>query len=1105
MPVELFATNEQGRTTAYAVYNPITHNWTVFYNKDGLDDKNFNIRTMDGYAEALALVKSNGKTIRVKDHPRRVDKAPGDFPKKPVPDFSKETGWKKWMRMAQQTVQSKYMPIYRTVAWAKEQGYDVNLDNVIKLFAGKLRPIFTDFKINVIKPLAKNINAIEDSGFTYTFRDDNGNPMDYKGAELAELYLLAKHAPERNAEVLKRDPTNKKGSGIFTKEANQIARDLEKSPIAKQLIETADLMRKLSKDKLAIALRTGWKSEMAVRAMSDYKNYVNLSGNNDPDSVDYVDKNVLGGSNFNVAGDLFKFATGRATMATGVLENTLNGYLTMAIRGQKNVVMQSVAQLVMEINDPNFAVINPVFQVRELDFEKMAADKMFYRTLSSNNDYQEGKAFLDGVKARVEANQLTPDQAASEIYQEFQLAHRMGRITSKQLESLSKRLESAFKQGDDGKVIPLGKDGYIKDVTVDANLQDPDTVMVRMNGKPALIKFTQGADNGDRFGTFVTALKGMTSEKAPMTLEIIGLANRTIGQLITSRNPTWIPVNWIRDIGVAHANAAADPRVGSEIATKIAKYSPRSYRVMMNFIMNEDYIDKNSFIYKFIKKFAKTEMSEREKRYIGEFFDSGAPVFFMDRKDMKEQITEMQRELRPRGGIMKTWDDYAKFTDFLGIPSELSARFSTYMHLREAGWTIEEAAVYTKEITVNFEQKGSSRWISTTFMFANPSIQGTVRMFKDALKKDANGNYKVNPQFLKVASALMALGMITSFFARAMGANDDDELPNELDTIARYKRATQIVLFPGVNLGAPFFMPYGWNAYFAAGTFLPDSLFGKTPWSTTADRIAASAFDAFWPLGQSESNGALATLFKLFVPTPLSPLLDIAFNESRFGGPITKGDNQFVRAEEAASWSNFSNASPISVWLARSLNEATGGNQYRSGSFLGVKTDWNPDIIDYTAASYLPGPFSEVGRLGNSLINVALGKDVKNIPVPLFDRFGSKGREKNPGWDTGAYRRAQTYVQTTYKEAITVDETRKQEILKQHPGLPNAKAGLDAIDRNIRSMRSNLRAIENNPNTSRKEKVAARNYYKKLEEAYYEDAVRIAIKTGFKDQVLSDE
>ena len=1079
LPVEIFATKGD-KTTAYARYNPVLHQWTVFWDKDGLKAQNFGITTVESYQEAFDIVKDYGRPISSRDFPGRSQKDPSSF-KLNIPFPSDVKGWKRNARMAQIKLQNKLLPIYEVARWINANGGNTNLEQVIKLHRGQMKYHMDEFNRKYLRPISTLLDTLEKGGV---------------GIDQVDLYLSARHAKERNARVREINPSVKDGSGISDSDAARILNEFEGQTYINELRGIGMLLDGMSRAKIDYQLQHGLISEAQAAALNTYEHYVNLSGNKS-DSTETADTNALiksvGGRSINLRGSDARRATGRATQAVDVLQNTLNSYIGTIIRGKKNLVAQSVLQMVEDHPDPTFAIVNRIKQTRKLDVERLISDKAMLRFLGDAPTPESGKAYLRELAADIALGNISEFEAESQVRQRLEEAYERNELTGFQLTGFVKKLESAsLREG------LLNKDGYITEVE-DTNYMNKDNVfVVKENGKPVTIEFAEGVNTDDKFGTFVSALHGMHNYSDSQTLGAFGAFNRFIGQLITSRNLTWVPVNWIRDIGTAFFNAAVDPKVGPELARKMAREAPKAYAVAFKDLIVEDYGDKNSMVYKWLKKLAKKPISAADKQMFEEFKKDGGETYFLDRKDILDQIKSFQRELNPETGLTGAWESYGKFADLLGQPAELSARYAAYKVLRQAGRSRQEAAEYAKEITVNFEQSGSSAWIRSLLLFFNPSVQGTARMFRDYSKRSGAGKLVPSSEFGKVAAGLIGLGALMGFVARSFGGGEDDDEINDLDQIPSGKRATSVVIVPGVPLGAPIPLPYGWNVFYAMGNFAMDSLFGDTPVSQTASRIASSAVNSFWPAGARDSGNFLKDTALSFVPTAVSPVLDIWMNENRFGAPIAKERNPFTNAEEANAYMNFQSASPVSVYLMRNMNELFGGNQYKSSSFL---TDLNPGYVDYLFSSYLPGLPTDVGRTVNMGINAAIGRDIKNPPLPLIDRFGSKISE---GWDAGAFRRAQTYIETRYKEAMTVPEAQRQEILKEHPQLGGAQQSLSIIDQDIRNMRTSLRTIESDPNRSLSEKVAARNKVEEMEKQYYKQGVALAIKAGFKEKVIAD-
>ena len=127
---------------------------------------------------------------------------------------------------------------------------------------------------------------------------------------------------------------------------------------------------------------------------------------------------------------------------------------------------------------------------------------------------------------------------------------------------------------------------------------------------------------------------------------------------------------------------------------------------------------------------------------------------------------------------------------------------------------------------------------ASAYVFFNPAVQGTVRLFKD-LKE---GNYG---RFATVAGFWMGLGFLSRMMARAL-SDDDDERPgvDTIDMVAPYKQNTSLTWFPGV-IGGSIPVAYGWNVFSAAGQYAYDTVNGYMPATTAAMRTLSAAFDAF--------------------------------------------------------------------------------------------------------------------------------------------------------------------------------------------------------------------------------------------------------------------
>jgi hypothetical protein len=185
--------------------------------------------------------------------------------------------------------------------------------------------------------------------------------------------LLALHAQERNAHILKSDPDNVKGSGITDEEAQKIlveefnftpeqAKDPKVADIQDAGIrESVESYQEMLNNLRSTYLESGIVSEEALSDWNEmFNNYTPLQGfeelNEDQSGVGRV------GKGFRVSS--LKKAKGRNKKAGGSFSETVNKYQEAIIQGGKNKVLQKLYNLI-EKNPIIGADEKPVWNVLE--------------------------------------------------------------------------------------------------------------------------------------------------------------------------------------------------------------------------------------------------------------------------------------------------------------------------------------------------------------------------------------------------------------------------------------------------------------------------------------------------------------------------------------------------------------------------------------------------------------------------------------------------------------------------------------------------------------------------------------------------------------------
>jgi len=615
----------------------------------------------------------------------------------------------------------------------------------------------------------------------------------------------------------------------------------------------------------------------------------------------------------------------------------------------------------------------------------------------------------------------------------------------------------------------LDENGEVTEKMDESYIRNKNVMVVHVNGRPTTIEFKKTGK-----GTFADSIHGAIypAETESVVLRALGQYNRIIGQMLTTWNPIWTMVNFTRDAQTLYFNSVADNRVTKAMASEMVKSLPAAMKAAIHHATdgrrgttaNQDWI-----------------------RAFNEMRETGGATSFLNMQGLERQVQDIQDMIRPEdvSNIKKVGMKVAEKLEEFNIPIELAPRLAAYKVMRDNGYSKEEAAQYAGEITVNFNLRGSSKFMRNMYLFFNPAIQGSAKLVKLLMQ-----NPKV---FRNIALGMAVTGFLASVLARAFGGEDEDGI-DKIDKIPVFKRATSLLLpNPFSDGNKPFIaipIPYGWNAFFSAGTFMADTLWaGAQPAGQTAKRIFKSGFEAFSPIGSAglDSETILGTLAKGAAPTAALPLLEIMLNENRFGAPIVKEAGLFGGGKRPDSEMAFDSVSPISAGIFKGLNKATGGDYVNAGAI-----DVNPGIVDHLISSYLPGLVAETYRSASWATRQALGYDTNAAAVPLVDRFAGKIPES---YDFGMYRRAKEFVATKYDDFKLNPENRAK-VLEEFPGLGGARAVLNATDSRIQDLREYRKNVERDESIPRARKVELINQSREREKQIVNQAVGTLLRNS---------
>jgi hypothetical protein len=607
-------------------------------------------------------------------------------------------------------------------------------------------------------------------------------------------------------------------------------------------------------------------------------------------------------------------------------------------------------------------------------------------------------------------------------------------------------------------------------------------------------------------------------------MHAIGQITRFTGQLITTYNPLWIAVNFARDVQTLFFNSAVNGEVKTATAAQMMKELVPFMGVALHMAIMD--MQPSSAPAKAAQKTllalsrgtrwlatATTGKADRDRMAIyQEARSAGALTSFINRKDLEQQALMIHEALHGTSTISKM-HGMLKFMELLTIPMEMAPRLAAYSALTKNGSTSRQAADYAGRVTVDFNMRGNNEAVRALYLFFNPAVQGTAQMYE--LAKNNKGRFTV------LAGSLMAMGFLVSSLTRAQGDGEDDEYKkkhgkNVLDDIPTYKRATSIIVAPNERWGAiP--LPYGWNAFYAAGVFMADSVNGPVPATTTAKRIMQAFFEAFSPVGGSgfDLTKVPSEPFKqamaIFTPTVLITPTQYELNKNRFGGPIYPETTSPGKEGQSDVNKAFASVNPISKDFTVWLQKVTGGDRFNQKG-----ADISPALIDHLIQGYTPGIANELYKAAGIAVRKERGMDVPREKEPLADKFSAYPSESA---DAQSFRRVFKEATGLYNDAIKyeLNDPRRKAIMAEHPELGQTVAIVKSVQQRLDTMRRPSYQAEEQVDVlvragktkeaeaMRKQVISYQNTEKEAERRLYAMATKAFVKSKFEGTVVSSD
>lgn len=284
-------------------------------------------------------------------------------------------------------------------------------------------------------------------------------------------------------------------------------------------------------------------------------------------------------------------------------------------------------------------------------------------------------------------------------------------------------------------------------------------------------------------------------------------------------------------------------------------------------------------------------------------------------------------------------------------------------------------------------EKGQA--LNAWYMFANASIQGSFNLLRavSPLRRNADGDFKFDPKMntaQRVAAGMVATGYFFAAMNRAAG-EDEDGVPY-WDKVPRHVRERNLVLlFPNdPTKYYTFPLPYGFNIFFnmgdvAEGAINSDYLPRRRG---LLGQMILGSLNSFSPFGVPAGDDALTGVGLTLTPSVLKPFAELMTNQSEFtGGPIYPEEMPYG-AQPVESYRSFRSTKEVYKDITEFMNDFSGGNKYESGY-----VDIAPDSLEHVVEYALGGMYRTGSRLLETIDALGDGRELAPNNVPYLRSF----------------------------------------------------------------------------------------------------------------------
>lgn len=504
-------------------------------------------------------------------------------------------------------------------------------------------------------------------------------------------------------------------------------------------------------------------------------------------------------------------------------------------------------------------------------------------------------------------------------------------------------------------------------------MKDGKEYVIYVNGDPQL---AQAMNN-----TRAHRVREIQSGKLDRAAAWLG---RKMAAAYTSLSPLFIPSNYFRDLTMTLASTAI--REDAKYNYLLRKNLATSWNIGF---MLRDY--QNG---KLREKVSNGNATPKEQMFYDFMMNGGETGFVssLDVEDLKKKFKNDLKDLdRWKANPVKVGHTIMDSIEFLNRMIEDSNRFAVYMTSIQYGRSIDEAVNDAKDVTLNFNRKGTGEYgwqmIRNLYLFINPAVQSLQTL--GALAKH-------HPfKFTAVTALWLASGVLVPIVNAAMmsllGGDDDKDKYWQFTKWDRRNNLIMWVPFTHEYVKIPLAQEF--RAFYGIGDMIASKMMGgelaEESWSQYAEDLLGQVVDML-PLDPTGYDGNIAVSL---MPNAIRPVFELAFNVDFTGKPLFK-ETEYNKYDP-----NFTKAYVGTPdWLVRVSRMVNSiGNDYPDVQQNSIDAFGdprynlnNPAVVDHVLSSYLGGAYT-MGSQVLGLLTKSLNdrKEIKVADIPLFSKFVS--------------------------------------------------------------------------------------------------------------------